>query len=58
MMFGFFPSAVTDETFDWLDKAFEEHDARLSWLKIVHYLEPIRSDPRYGSLLKKMNLDK
>ena len=49
---------MTDETFDWLDKAFEEHDARLSWLKIVHYLEPIRSDPRYGSLLKKMNLDK
>ena len=47
-----------DEGFKLLDKAYEEHDPTLCWLKIHPLLDSIRSDPRYTALLKKMNLDK
>jgi serine/threonine-protein kinase len=47
-----------DEGSKWLNKAYEEHDLWLCFLKIVWDLESIRSDPRYTALLKKMNLDK
>jgi serine/threonine-protein kinase len=47
-----------DEGFKSLDKAYEENDPTLCWLKIHPLLESVRSDPRYTALLKKMNLDK
>jgi serine/threonine protein kinase/Tfp pilus assembly protein PilF len=47
-----------DECFKWLNRAYEEHDHWLYWLKIVWELDSVRSDPRYTALLKKMNLDK
>ena len=47
-----------DEGFKLLDKAYEERDPTLCWLKTHPLLESIRSDPRYTALLKKMNLDK
>ena len=47
-----------DEGFKLLDKAYEERDPTLCWLKIHLLLESIRSDSRYTALLKKMNLDK
>ena len=48
----------TDEAFKWLDKAYEDHESWLCRIRILPYLEDIRSDPRYLALLKKMNLDK
>jgi TolB-like protein/Tfp pilus assembly protein PilF len=53
-----------DEGFELLNKAYEEHDPRLCWLKVGLEFErgsefdSVRSDPRYTALLKKMNLDK
>ncbi len=46
-----------DEGFKSLDKAYEENDPTLCWLKTHLLLDSIRSDPRYTALLKKMNLD-
>jgi len=43
-----------DKTFEWLGKAYE---ARVSWLTYIYSFpewDPIRSDPRYAELLKKM----
>jgi serine/threonine protein kinase/Tfp pilus assembly protein PilF len=44
------------EGFEWADRAFEQHDP---WLCFIRYclLESIRSDPRYRALLRKMNLE-
>ncbi|MBP7049455.1 MAG: protein kinase [Phycisphaerae bacterium] len=44
------------EGFEWADRAFEEHDP---WLCFIRYgpLENLRSDPRYRALLRKMNLE-
>jgi hypothetical protein len=47
-----------DEGFKSLDKAYEENDPTLCWLKIHGLLDSIRSDSRYTALLRKMNLDK
>jgi serine/threonine protein kinase/Tfp pilus assembly protein PilF len=44
------------EGFEWADRAFEEHDP---WLCFIRYcvMENIRSDPRYRALLRRMNLE-
>ena len=47
-----------DKTFEWLEKAYQEHDLYLFLLNIDPYWDSIRSDPRFISLLKKMGLEK
>ena len=46
-----------DEGFEWLDKAFEVRDHWLCWIKVNSAFNPVRSDPRYIALLKKIGLD-
>ena len=43
-----------DQAFIWLDRALSENDARLVYLKVCPEFDPLRSDPRYGELLKKI----
>jgi hypothetical protein len=45
-----------DHAFEWLEKAFAEHAGRLEYIKVEEALDPIRSDPRYASLLRRMGL--
>ncbi len=52
-----FSLGETDEGFEALDKAYEEHDFRLSYLKIGQAFESVRSDPRYAAMLKKIGLE-
>jgi serine/threonine-protein kinase len=47
-----------DHAFDWLEKAYEEHVSELIYLKVDPYLDNLRSDPRFTTLLKKVGLDK
>jgi len=44
-----------DQAFEWLDKAYEEHDKGLVYLKVDPPLDPLRSDPRFEDLLRRMN---
>jgi tetratricopeptide (TPR) repeat protein len=63
---AFFPAILsfalgeTDRGFEWLDKAYEEHDLYLSFLKVSPLVDTLdlRSDPRYIAMLKKIGLDK
>jgi tetratricopeptide (TPR) repeat protein len=45
-----------DDAFHWLDRAYEERNPMMSFLKINPAWKPIHSDPRFGRFLKKMNL--
>jgi TolB-like protein len=45
----------TDRAFAALNKAFEVKDPGLTGLKTDPFLDPIRTDPRYGALVKRMN---
>jgi len=45
-----------DQAFEWLEKAYEERQGWLIWLKSMPLLEPLRDDPRFQDLLLRMNL--
>ncbi len=45
-----------NHAFDWLERARSTEDAGLRYVKYDPLLRPLRSDPRYTELLKKMNL--
>jgi hypothetical protein len=39
-----------DAAFDWLDRAYEERAAWLTYLRVDPRLDPIRGDPRFVAL--------
>jgi TolB-like protein/Flp pilus assembly protein TadD len=43
-----------DEAFAWLEKSFEAHDKGLTFLKIDPCLDPLRSDPRFQDLIRRV----
>jgi DNA-binding winged helix-turn-helix (wHTH) protein/TolB-like protein/Flp pilus assembly protein TadD len=45
-----------DQGFTWLDKAYEDRSQHLFWLKVDPELDPLRSDPRFTELLKRLDL--
>ena len=46
-----------DESFSWLNKAYEEHDFILVLLKVEPMFDKLRSDPRFTVLLKRVGLE-
>lgn len=45
-----------EKAFEWLEKAFTERAPWLIEIKVNQDWEPIRDDPRYQEILRKMNL--
>jgi TolB-like protein/Flp pilus assembly protein TadD len=45
-----------DQAFAWLEKAVEEHDLSVARLKVDHRFDPLRSDPRFAELVKRVGL--
>jgi len=43
-----------DKAFEWLEKAYEDHSIYL--VKVDPTFDPLRSDPRFADLLRRMNL--
>jgi len=48
-------SGEYDLAIDWLEKSYEEHDPNLPYIDMPCY-SPLRSNPRFQDLLRKMNL--
>jgi hypothetical protein len=46
-----------DQAFEWLTKSVEQHTLILVHLKCRPLFDPLRSDPRYAELLRRMNLE-
>ena len=46
-----------DRAFEWLEWAYEKRDSFLTYLKIAPGLDPLRSDPRFTALLRKVGLE-
>ncbi|PWT95592.1 MAG: hypothetical protein C5B55_01110 [Blastocatellia bacterium] len=46
----------TEEAFKWFEEAFKERAELLVYLKVDPRFDPIRSDPRFQDLLRRVNL--
>jgi len=46
-----------DDAFRWLDVAVAEHATGLIFLRVHPRMDPIRQDPRYPTLLRRVGLD-
>jgi tetratricopeptide (TPR) repeat protein len=47
---------LTDQVFEWLEKDFQSHNSSLVELRLEAPFIPLRGDPRFKDLLKRMNL--
>ncbi len=46
-----------DEAFAWLEQAYQEQSNILQFLKVHPYFDPIRSDPRFAGLVRRVGLN-
>ncbi len=45
-----------DQAFAWLEKAYGEHTSRLGYLKVEPLWDPLRPDPRFADLVRRIGL--
>ena len=46
-----------DKAFQWLERSYEEHcSGPFDHVKVYPIFDPLRSDPRFQDLLRRMNL--
>jgi hypothetical protein len=43
-----------DLAFKWLEKAYIDREVEMYWLKMEPHFTPLRSDPRWKEMLKKV----
>jgi TolB-like protein/DNA-binding winged helix-turn-helix (wHTH) protein/Tfp pilus assembly protein PilF len=46
-----------DQAFFWCDEAYKEQSAILQWLKVDPLFDPVRGDPRFQDLLRRVGLN-
>jgi Flp pilus assembly protein TadD len=46
----------SNEAFAWLERAYEERDPQLTYIKAGRRFEPLRKDPRFGQLVHRVGL--
>ena len=45
-----------DSAFHWLEKGYAQRESQMAFLSITRRLDPLRSDPRFAQLLRRMGL--
>ena len=45
-----------DQAFECLEKAYQERESLLVYVRVTPNFDPIRADPRFHDLLRRMNL--
>jgi tetratricopeptide (TPR) repeat protein len=45
-----------DQAFAWLERAYQERFDRMVWLNVDPLLAPLRSDPRFADLVRRVGL--
>jgi hypothetical protein len=47
-----------DRAFGWLDKAYEERSYLMAFLRVIPLADPLRSDPRFDDLVRRIGLSR
>jgi tetratricopeptide (TPR) repeat protein len=45
-----------DRAFEWLERAYRERDGMMTHLKVTPRIDPLRSDPRFEDLMRRIGL--
>jgi len=45
-----------DKAFEWLERAYQDRDPGIPYIKLDRFLAPVQDDPRYAALLAKLKL--
>ena len=45
-----------EQAFAWLERAYQEHSMIVQFLKVHPFFDPLRSDPRFATFLRRTNL--
>ncbi len=45
-----------DNAFAWMERAIDERDSIIIPIKTYPFFDPMRADPRFAALLRRMNL--
>jgi hypothetical protein len=53
---GYLGLGDRDAAFTWLERAHDEHSQVLTFLKMDPMFDPLRSDPRYADLIRRIGL--
>ena len=53
---GYMRMNERNKALQWLEKAYEDHDSGLVSIAVEPMLDPLRSEPRFRSILKRMKL--
>ena len=48
-------AGMTEETLDWLEKGFDARDPNMPYIDVIPMFDPLRDDPRFQDLLRRMN---
>ena len=46
-----------DQAFAWLEKSYQERSNFMTYLKVAAMVDPLRSDPRFADLLRRVGLE-
>lgn len=46
-----------DEAFAWFERAYQEKSVSLQYMKVYPLFDPVRKDPRFADLLRRVGLD-
>jgi TolB-like protein/Tfp pilus assembly protein PilF len=47
-----------EQAFAWLERAYQENSAILQFLKVHPHFDPLRNDPRFADLIRRVGLDR
>jgi len=45
-----------DQAFAWMEKGVQERSGQILWLRIEPLFDPLRSDPRFDEMVRRMGL--
>jgi hypothetical protein len=46
-----------DEALVWFERAYQEREGNLQWVKVHPFFDPVRNDPRFKDLERRVGLD-